>query len=292
MMCYSVTVYSSARPDRYYNNVSSKYRWVNRGNALLNIGPFLLITLCAVFWPAATLSFVEFIALMRPLFSFYFITCIIIQCGVVYVWNNFIQGKFALPQNFNQEPFLFMSLGKKFPKVTISRIFLHGIFFFFSIIILFELLIMGSLDPTLGLNFIWIIVFISAAFIIIRGVLHAIDIISKTAGKIGELMDKYTWVHKKEEQRVHYWEFINSPTGILFPGVVLFPILFIIEKVYEAPTFFRNYPVAFKYFTMTWIFLGIGCIIYLLGVIIYYAILCPHFIWHVVALTDNSQSRN
>ena len=144
---------------------------------------------------------------------------------------------------------------------------------------------MGSLDPTLGLNFIWIIVFISAAFIIIRGVLHAIDIISKTAGKIGELMDKYTWVHKKEEQRVHYWEFINSPTGILFPGVVLFPILFIIEKVYEAPTFFRNYPVAFKYFTMTWIFLGIGCIIYLLGVIIYYAILCPHFIWHVVALT-------
>ena len=51
MMCYSVTVYSSARPDRYYNNVSSKYCWVNRGNALLNIGPFLLIALCAVFGP-------------------------------------------------------------------------------------------------------------------------------------------------------------------------------------------------------------------------------------------------
>ena len=124
----------------------------------LNIGPFLLITtFVPSFGPQATLSFVESIALMRPLFSFYFITCIIIQCGVVYVWNNFIQGKFALPQNFNQEPFLFMSLGKKFPKMTISRIFLHGIFFFLLHNNPFrKFLIMGSLNPTLG-YFIWII---------------------------------------------------------------------------------------------------------------------------------------
>jgi hypothetical protein len=98
-------------------------------------------------------------------------------------------------------------------------------------------------------------------------------------------MATYTWYHKQDELRVHYWEFVGSPMSVVFPGVVLIPTWLLLDNLLPAQTFFFNWSAAMKGLAFVWVMVSLSMIMYMMGNVILLSILAPHFVWHATALT-------
>ena len=209
----------------------------------------------------------------------------------MYIWNCFIKGKLRLPEDFTKIHSIFTPLGGPRSKITLSRIILFGVFLGFSIVISIQIIITSLISGTPILDILRIIGFMLVAFIVMRGVLTSIWETGETASKIGTLMTTYTWYHKQDELRVHYWEFVGSPMSVVFPGVVLIPTWLLLDNLLPAQTFFFNWSAAMKGLAFVWVMVSLSTIMYMMGTVILLSILAPHFVWHATALTTIPKDR-
>lgn len=284
-LCFSVLLYSSTYPDDYYQYVKSKHRWANRGNLILTVGFFFVLLIAFFIQPKETQDFIQFWLHSTSSLPIFLITGLVVVIGVGIVFNAFLHGTFSLPKDFQEFPIFFRPLGTTNSQITLSRIIFFGIFFLYSFILAIGISINGIIEVSFDSAPFRIVGFAVICFFVVRQVITVMYRVWALCQNVGDLMITYTWKHKQEELKVHYWEFVNSPTGLVFPGVLTLPMLIHWEKIATARTFFLNYPGWLQSMALVWFVLTICILGYLVGVVVFWTILAPHFVWHALALT-------
>jgi hypothetical protein len=284
-LCFGVLLYSSTYPRNYYQYASRKGKRINIFNIILNIGFMMSLWGFFIISPDSAQNFIQNWLHNSFYLPVYLPAGFIVIIGVLLVFQTFIMGYFQLPKDFRESPVFFRPLGSPNSRITLNRIIFYGLFLFYSIALILGVIVNGFREFSWDSAIFRIILYAVICFLVVRAVITSMRLVWQSCEQIGTLMLKYTWKHKQEELLVHYWEFINSPTGLVFPGVLTMPMYIFLDKIFTARTFFLTYPSWLQSMALIWFVLCISILGYLVGVVVFWTILAPHFVWHSLALT-------